>query len=83
MDIQKTEGLLAATFSTFDEEKELKLDLIPVIVDRLIADGVKGVFVGGTNGEGLSLTTEERMAVTEEYIKAVNKRMRVFTPCRA
>ncbi|MFT4094653.1 MAG: dihydrodipicolinate synthase family protein [Niabella sp.] len=78
MDIQKTEGLLAATFSTFDEDMELNLDLIPVIVDKLLSDGVKGVFVGGTNGEGLSLTTEERMAVTAAYVKAVNKRMRVF-----
>ncbi|MBZ4192458.1 dihydrodipicolinate synthase family protein [Niabella beijingensis] len=78
MEIQKTTGLLAATFSAFDANKELQLDLIPLIVERLIADGVKGVFVGGTNGEGLSLTLEERMAVTEAYINAAAKRLKVF-----
>lgn len=78
MKIQKTTGLLAATFSAFDNNKELQLDLIPVIVDRLIADGLTGVFVGGTNGEGLSLTLEERMAVTEAYIKASDKRLKIF-----
>ncbi|WP_018626564.1 dihydrodipicolinate synthase family protein [Niabella aurantiaca] len=78
MKIQKTTGLLAATFSAFDNNKELQLDLVPLIVERLIADGVKGVFVGGTNGEGLSLTLEERMAVTEAYINASDKRLKVF-----
>lgn len=78
MIIKKTEGLLAATFSTFDENKALRLDLIPSVVDRLIADGIKGIFVGGTNGEGLSLSTEERMAVTDAYVKAANKRVLIF-----
>lgn len=78
MEINKLEGLLAATFSTFDENKELKLDLVPQVVEKLIADGVKGIFVGGTNGEGLSLSTEERMAVTEAYVHAANKRILIF-----
>jgi hypothetical protein len=79
MNINKLEGLLAATFSTFDENKELKLDLVPQVVEKLIADGVKGIFVGGTNGEGLSLSTEERMAITEAYVQAANKRILIFT----
>jgi N-acetylneuraminate lyase len=78
MEINKLEGLLAATFSTFDESKELKLNLVPQVVERLIADGVKGIFVGGTNGEGLSLSTEERMATTEAYVRAANKRILIF-----
>lgn len=79
MNINKLEGLLAATFSTFDENKELKLDLVPQVVEKLIADGVKGIFVGGTNGEGLSLSTEERMAITEAYVQAAKKRILIFT----
>jgi N-acetylneuraminate lyase len=76
--IKKTEGLLAATFSTFDGYGNLDLSLVPLVVDRLIADGLKGVFIGGTNGEGLSLTIEERMAVAEAYIKAADKRLLIF-----
>ncbi|WP_346237052.1 dihydrodipicolinate synthase family protein [Niabella insulamsoli] len=79
MKIKKIEGLLAATFSTFDENKALKLELVPQIVEKLIKDGVKGIFVGGTNGEGLSLTTDERMKVTEAYVKAAGKRILIFT----
>ncbi|MCH5599833.1 dihydrodipicolinate synthase family protein [Niabella ginsengisoli] len=79
MKINKIEGLLAATFSTFDDNKALKLSLVPKIVEKLIADGIKGIFVGGTNGEGLSLSTEERMAVTEAYVAASNKRVLIFT----
>ncbi|GAB3024136.1 N-acetylneuraminate lyase [Niabella terrae] len=78
MNIEKTTGLLAATFSPYDENKELRLDLVPAIVDRLVEDGLKGVFVGGTNGEGLNMTREERMAVTSAYIKAASGRLKIF-----
>ena len=78
MMIKKIEGILAAPFSTFDQNGDLDLSLIPIIVDKLFNEGVKGIFVGGTNGEGLSLTIEERMTIAETYIKAVDKRMLVF-----
>src|ERR1700751_5115350 len=35
------------------------------LVDHLAAGGVRGVFVAGTTGEGVLLTLEERMALTE------------------
>lgn len=78
MHIKKTKGLIAATFSTFHNNGDLDLDLISQVVEKLITEGVKGVFVGGTNGEGLNLTIEERMMVTEAYIKAADKRITVF-----
>jgi N-acetylneuraminate lyase len=70
---KKIEGILAATFSTFDENGALDLSLVPKIVDKLIEDGVQGIYIGGTNGEGLSLTLEERMEIAEAYIKAIDK----------
>lgn len=74
----KIEGLIAATFSTFHEDGSLDLDLIPLIVDRLVVDGLRGVFVCGTNGEGPSLTIAERMAVAEAYVKAAKGRLLVL-----
>lgn len=74
----KIEGLIAATFSTFNAEGALDLKLVPRVVDRLVSDGLRGVFVCGTNGEGPSLTIQERMAVAETYVKAAKGRLLVM-----
>lgn len=74
----KIQGLIAATFGTFHADSTLNLAIIPSLVERLIADGLTGVFICGTNGEGPNLTIEERMAVAEAYVKAANKKILVL-----
>ena len=74
----KITGLIAATFAAYHEDGSINLDIIPAIVDKMIDDGLAGVFICGTNGEGPNLTIEERMAVTESYIKAARKRLLVL-----
>jgi len=76
--MMKIEGLIAATFGAFHEDGSLNLSPIPGLVEKLINDGVAGVFICGTNGEGPNLTIEERMAVAEAYVKAANKRVLVL-----
>lgn len=74
----KIKGLIAATFGAYKEDGSLNLEVIPAIVDKLVAEGLTGVYICGTNGEGPNLTVEERMAVAEAYIKAAGKRILVF-----
>ncbi|MBV7530543.1 dihydrodipicolinate synthase family protein [Chitinophaga sp. sic0106] len=74
----KIQGLIAATFSTFNEDGSLNLSLVPSLVNNLVAQSVKGVFICGTNGEGPNLTSEERMATVEAFVKAANKRCLVL-----
>ncbi|NLR62420.1 N-acetylneuraminate lyase [Chitinophaga polysaccharea] len=74
----RVQGLIAATFSTFNDDGSLNLSLVPALVDTLVNQGIKGVFICGTNGEGPNLTTEERMATVDAYVKAVNKRCLVM-----
>jgi len=76
--MKKINGLVAATFAAYKEDGEINLDIIPAIVEKLIEDGLRGVFVCGTNGEGPNLTIEERMAIVEAYVKAANKRIIVM-----
>ena len=71
-------GLMAAPFTPFDGKGELNLEVIPSYVDKLIADGLKGIFVCGSNGEGPNMTTEERMTVAESFKKAVGSRIQVY-----
>jgi N-acetylneuraminate lyase len=65
----KIKGIVAATFSAYKPDGSLNLELIPSLVDKLVADGLTGVYICGTNGEGPNLTIEERMAVAEAYVK--------------
>ncbi|MDB5003650.1 MAG: N-acetylneuraminate lyase [Mucilaginibacter sp.] len=74
----KIKGIVAATFSAYKADGSLNIELIPTLVDKLVADGLTGVYICGTNGEGPNLTIEERMTVAEAYIKAANKRLLVL-----
>lgn len=61
-------GLIAATFTPFDEHGELNLEVIPDYAHHLIRKGVNGVFVCGTSGEGLLMSVEERKQVLEAWV---------------
>lgn len=53
-------------------------DAIGPLVDLLIEAGVKGLFVGGTTGEGILLEREQRQRLHEEVIAAVSGRVPVL-----
>ncbi len=74
----KINGLIAATFAAVHPDGTLNLAGIPPLVDKLVDDGLKGVFICGTNGEGPNLTVEERMAVAEAYIASAKGRLLVW-----
>lgn len=74
----KINGIVAATFAAYQADGSLNLTIIPQLVDKLVADGVAGIYICGTNGEGPNMTVEERMAIAEAYVKAANKRILVL-----
>lgn len=76
--MNKITGLIAATFAAYREDGTINLEIIPSLVDKMISDGLSGVFICGTNGEGPNLTVEERMAIADAYVKAANKRILVL-----
>lgn len=76
--MNKITGLIAATFAAYHQDGTINLEIIPSLVDKMIIDGLSGVFICGTNGEGPNLTTEERMAIAEAYVRAANKRILVL-----
>jgi len=64
----KVTGLCAATFTAFHEDGSLNLDAIPAQLAELKRGGVGYVFVGGTTGEGFSLSNDERKALTAAWV---------------
>ena len=67
--MQKIKGLIAATFTPFKNDGSLNLKIIPAYAEKLKKDGVSGVFICGTTGEGMFMTEEERIQVAETWIK--------------
>jgi len=71
-------GLIAAGFTPMKPGGQLNLKQIPLIVDHLISNGIRGLYLCGSTGEGSSLTIAERKAVVEGYLKAVRRRLPVI-----
>lgn len=69
-------GLNAATFTPLHQDGSLNLDRIPELVDQLDADGVSGLYILGSTGEGASLSAEERFAVAEAFVGAAHGRLK-------
>ncbi|KAG8173983.1 hypothetical protein JTE90_000465, partial [Oedothorax gibbosus] len=73
--IQSFKGLIAAPFTAFKANGSLNGDIFPEYVDHLVDNGVTGVFVNGTTGEGLSLTLEERKLVAKGWVDAAKNKL--------
>jgi len=71
-------GLVAATATPMHHDGSINLDMIKPQVDFLVNKDIKGIYVLGSTGEGFSLTDDERMAVTAEFVKATDGRMKTF-----
>ena len=70
-------GLISAPHTPFTSNGEVNLPVIEKQAASLIADGVKGVFICGTTGEGLSLTTDERMAVARRWTEVAGRDLKI------
>jgi N-acetylneuraminate lyase len=65
--LQKIAGLVAAPFTPMHADGSLNLSIVPQYARMLAHNGVKGAFVAGSTGEGVSLTYEEKRAVIEAW----------------
>ncbi|QEG42878.1 dihydrodipicolinate synthase family protein [Roseimaritima ulvae] len=71
-------GLIAATYTPMDAQGGLRLEQIDSMVEYLLGQGITGLYVCGSTGEGMSLTTEERKHVAQRYIQATAGRVPVI-----
>ncbi len=78
MKFEKIQGLIDAPFTPFDAEGNLNLAPIPAYAAMLQKNGLKGVFVNGSSGEGYMLTTDERKALAEAWVKAAPESFKVI-----
>ena len=75
---EKIVGLIDAPFTPFKENGDVNLEPIPQYAQMLAKNGLKGVFINGSSGEGYMLTSEERMALAETWMKAAPEGFKVI-----
>lgn len=71
-------GLIAAALTPLAQDGSFNDKAVVPMVDRLISEGVRGLYVCGSTGEGVSLTTAERKSVAEAFVSAAAGRIPVF-----
>ena len=70
--MDKFKGLFSALLTPFNEDGSINFDSLEKLVEFNLQNGIDGFYVGGSTGEGLLLSPEERMQVFE-CVKKANK----------
>ena len=76
--MERIKGLINAPFTPFDTNGEVNLEPIERYSTLLSKNGLKGVFINGSSGEGYMLTTEERMLVAQKWVSVAPKDFKVI-----
>ncbi|XP_069170185.1 N-acetylneuraminate lyase [Procambarus clarkii] len=76
-------GMMAPAPTPFNKDGSLNLEMIPAYAKHLHSCGVKGVWVNGTIGEGMSMTVVERKAVAEAWARCRAEVSTMIVQCGA
>ncbi|MGO2477718.1 MAG: dihydrodipicolinate synthase family protein, partial [Pseudoalteromonas sp.] len=75
--MNKLTGLIAAPHTPFDKNGDVNLPVIDQLAELLIKQGVKGVYICGTTGEGLNCSVAERKAIAERWVTAAQGKLSI------
>ena len=76
--MEKIIGLINAPFTPFYENGEVNYEPIEAYAKMLVKNGLQGVFINGSSGEGYMLTDEERMKLAERWVEVSPKGFKVI-----
>ncbi|MCI9315433.1 MAG: N-acetylneuraminate lyase [Lachnospiraceae bacterium] len=78
MDVSKFSGIFPAFYACYDEDGEVSADRTGRLAGYLLKKGVQGLYVGGSSGECIYQSVEERKKTLENVMKAVKGRLVVI-----
>lgn len=71
-------GIISPILTPMHEDESINFEELRNQVDRMIDNGVHGIFPFGTNGEGYILSAEEKRAVLEVVVEQTAGRVPVY-----
>lgn len=78
MSLEKYKGIIPAFYACYDENGDVSAEGTKQLVEFLIEKGVKGLYVGGSSGECIYLTVEERKKTLEAVMEAAKGRLTII-----
>lgn len=78
MKYKRLDGLIAATYTPFDNDGMVDITSVGPLVEHMLASGLRGLYVCGSTGEGMSLSSDERKTVAEAYVRATAGRVPII-----
>ena len=68
-DISKYQGIIPAFYACYDEKGEIDTGRVEQLTRHLVKKGVKGVYVGGSSGECIYHSVEDRKKTLEHVMR--------------
>ena len=78
MDIKKYQGIFPAFYACYDKDGKVSAEKTQELAKYLLNKGVKGLYVGGSSGECIYQSVEERKLVLENVMAAVGGKMTII-----
>lgn len=77
-DIEKFKGIIVAFYACYDEEGNVDPVRVRKLARHYADKGVKGLYVGGSSGEGMLQTAVERKVVLEAVMEEVGSELTII-----
>ncbi|MFV0380830.1 MAG: dihydrodipicolinate synthase family protein [Breznakia sp.] len=71
-------GMITAMVTPWDKDDEINEEASKQLIEKLIADGVDGLFILGTNGEFTLMSDDEKVAFAKLVVRACKGRVPVY-----
>ena len=78
MNLEKYKGIFPAFYACYDAEGNVSVEGTKALVEFLIEKGVNGLYVGGSSGECIYLTVEERKRTLEAVMEVARGRIAII-----
>ena len=76
--ISKYQGIIPAFYACYNDKGEVDGQRVELLTRHFIRKGVKGVYVGGSSGECIYQTVEDRKRTLEHVMRAAEGRLTVI-----
>ncbi|MFD0961253.1 dihydrodipicolinate synthase family protein [Paenibacillus chungangensis] len=76
--IETFEGIYVAMYSAYDDKGEVDAERVKQLARYYVGKGLRGLYVGGSSGEGMLQTAEERKLVLEAVLEEVRGELKVI-----
>lgn len=78
MNLNKYKGVFPAFYACYDDEGNVSAEGTKQLVEFLVEKGVAGLYVGGSSGECIYLTVEERKQTLEAVMEVAKGRIAII-----